>query len=83
MNDQKLREEFETWASSPDFGLRAGHFVKGDDGEYLNYPTQCYWQVWQASRAALVVELPQEEPGYMYYAPDILEAIEVAGVRVK
>lgn len=53
-----MREEFEAWASSPDFGLRAGHFVKGDDGEYENYPTECYWKVWQASRAVLVIELP-------------------------
>ncbi|WP_312601090.1 MULTISPECIES: hypothetical protein [Pseudomonas] len=34
-------------------------------------------------RAALVVQLPEEQPGYMYYAPDVVDAIEAAGVRVK
>lgn len=40
-------------------------------------------EAWEASRAALVVELPEEQPGYMYYAPDVVDAIEAAGVRVK
>lgn len=40
-------------------------------------------QAWEASRQALEVKLPQEEPGYMYYAPDIIGAIKAAGVRVK
>lgn len=40
-------------------------------------------EAWEASRAALVVTLPEEQPGYMYYAPDVVEAIEAAGVRVK
>lgn len=67
MSIEKSREEFEAWASSPEFGLRAAHFIKALDGEYANYPTQCYWQVWQASREALVIELPQivaYEAGY-------------------
>lgn len=41
------------------------------------------WFAWKESRAALVVELPEEQPGYMYYAPDVVDAIEAAGVRVK
>lgn len=55
---KKISDDFESWASSPSFGLGAGHFVKDDNGQYENYPTQCYWQVWQASRRAIVVELP-------------------------
>ena len=39
-----------------------------------------YW--WKRSRASLAIELPSEEPGYMYYAPDVVAAIEVHGLRV-
>ena len=90
-----MREEFEAWASSPAFGLRAGHFEKADDGEYLNYPTQCYFQVWQASRAAIVIELPQRWEFNAFGDPqkndsgtelehlEVVKAIEAAGLRVK
>lgn len=43
--------EFEVWGSGPEFGLTAAHFVKNEAGGYLNYPTQCYFEVWQAARA--------------------------------
>lgn len=43
------REQFEEWASSPEFGLSQAYFLKDDEGEYINYPTQCYWVVWQAA----------------------------------
>jgi len=45
---EQMREEFEAWASKG-FGLVRGHFVRGED-EYENFPTQCYWEVWQAAR---------------------------------
>ena len=97
MSNEKMREEFEAWASSPEFGLRDGHFVKGDEGEYLNYPTQCYFQVWQASRAAIEVELPiahgapRNSSSYQEGIADgfergvyrCQEAIESLGLRIK
>lgn len=58
-NTDKAIADFEAWAGSEAFGLSAAHFEKDDSGEYVNYPTQCYWLVWQASRAELVIELPQ------------------------
>lgn len=82
MSNDNMREEFEAWASSPEFGLRAGHFVKGDDGEYVNYPTQCYWQVWQASRESLVIDLPKVI-GSLMYSSDVYEAVEAAGLKVE
>lgn len=51
MNIEKMREDFKAWAMK-DFGLRDGHFVE-EDGEFANYPTHCYWLVWQASRESL------------------------------
>lgn len=45
---EQMRAEFEAWASKG-FGLVRGHFVRAED-EYENFPTQCYWEVWQAAR---------------------------------
>lgn len=49
-----IRAQFEDFGSSPDFGLSLNHFIKDEDGRYLNYPTECYWLMWQASRAAML-----------------------------
>lgn len=81
MSDEKIREEFEAWLSK-NFGMFAGHFIH-DGEEYTNFPTQCYWEVWKGSRAVIEIKLPDEQPGYQYYAPDVLEAIESAGLKVK
>ena len=51
----KMREEFEVWASQ---------FFKMDVeqwGEYVDGETQWAWLSWKASRAALVVELPDDQ----------------------
>lgn len=87
----KMKSEFEAWASSPAFGLRPGHFAKDDDGEYVNYPTQCYWQIWQASREALVIELPpkwnrltnSKMQAWDSGIEDARKAIEAAGLKVR
>lgn len=94
MNIEKIREEFEAWASSPEFGLRSGHFARGEDGEYLNYPTQCYFMVWQASRAAIEVDVPRyssdaagdwhpDNDGDSVHYPELERAIESLGLKVK
>lgn len=60
---EKMREEFESWAISC-------HMCTYLDGvEYRHQSTEWAWMAWQASRAALVVELPCSAPGgdgYMY-----------------
>lgn len=60
MHTDKAIAEFEAWASSEAFGLSPAHFAKDEAGDYINYPTQCYWLVWQASREELVVQLPDD-----------------------
>ncbi|WP_313489403.1 hypothetical protein [Stutzerimonas nitrititolerans] len=66
----KAIAEFEAWAGSEAFGLSPAHFAKDEAGDYINYPTQCYWMVWQASRAELVIELPPQVT-----AEDVREAV--------
>ena len=57
---EKMREEFESWAISC-------HMCTYLDGvEYRHQSTEWAWMAWQASRAALVVELPSDICGEYY-----------------
>jgi len=84
----KMREEFE---KSPrfrgmDFTRSATH-PEFYDSPYANGA----WDGWQASRAALVIELPDYTSPYYggdhfdecQYAADCEKAIEAAGLKVK
>ena len=54
----KMREEFEAWISH----YIGESWLKPDPvraGEYFDNGTQSMWESWQASRAALCVELPK------------------------
>ncbi|MHC8403638.1 hypothetical protein [Pseudomonas sp. TMB3-21] len=57
MND-KIRDEFEAWHR----GVVAGDppHEKYNSGDYRNQHVQRYWFGWQASREALVIELPSD-----------------------
>ena len=56
---EKMREEFEGWVKS---FIGESWLTKDKlrDGEYSDDGTQFMWDAWQASRASLVVELPDE-----------------------
>lgn len=55
----KMREEFEGWAVNTRDQFDLPFFiVKNDEGKYADYGAEMSWQAWQASRAALVVQLP-------------------------
>ncbi|WP_288082197.1 hypothetical protein, partial [Pseudomonas sp.] len=90
---EKMREGFEAWLESR-LGERSA-IVRVDDG-YLHLETEVAWQAWQASRAAVVIELPEERKTNQSHAEDRAEAfgfndgiercrevIEAAGVGVK
>jgi hypothetical protein len=79
-----MREEFEAWA--------ANHYLLGEcvtdleDGEYFDPEKQYAWEAWQASRAALVIELPDidsEGPSYVYHVDAVHAALTDAGVSYK
>ena len=71
----KMRSEFEAWAKSLPFANMERHL----DG-YLNQSINSFWSVWQASRAALVVELPS---GQALLLSDVCESLDSAGVKYK
>lgn len=55
MGKDKMREEFEAWAAENGMAI---HLARGESGLYGSPVTQRYWGCWQASRAAVVIELP-------------------------
>ena len=72
---EKMRDELEEWA---------GQFFKLDVeswGEYVDSETHWSWLSWQASRAALVVELP--EKAALMSASSVYAALDDAGVGYK
>ncbi|MDS9746597.1 hypothetical protein [Pseudomonas aeruginosa] len=56
-----MREEFEAWASSHFVDVGSGNpLKKGPNGNYGFYVVATAWKAWQASRAALKVQLPDD-----------------------
>ncbi|EPU0251426.1 hypothetical protein FA331_34275 [Pseudomonas aeruginosa] len=86
-----MREEFEAWASSHFVDVGSGNpLKKGPNGHYGFYVVATAWKAWQASRAALKVELPfpiivDEGTEFALHAYDKDEtdkALQQAGIEV-
>lgn len=91
-----VREEFEAWASSHFVDVGSGNpLKKGPNGHYGFYVVATAWKAWQASRAALNVELPKPLiaaigiEGHEQYADGwndnrdrVTEALQQAGIEV-
>ena len=69
---EKMREEFEGWCDDNGFAsdryelCDLGEKYKHLCGEYVIPDSRIMWMAWQASRAALVVELPSDISGEHY-----------------
>ena len=80
---EKMRDGFESWCLANGYTLRpaetnCGIIIEGDYG----HPTvRIAWQAWQASRAAMVVELP--EKAALMSASSVYAALDDAGVGYK
>ena len=57
---EKMREDFEEWFSEYSLPCEGDWFKRDSCGDYDSPSTYYAWMGWQASRAALVVELPPE-----------------------
>lgn len=83
------REQFEMWVKEEtgfDLWRTEYPMTEWDDQQYKCHQTNLAWMAWQASRAAIEIELPEEESlgcHAIYYAEDVIEAIEQAGLKVK
>lgn len=83
---EKMRDEFEVWYWAKLHGdrnvsLRRAVFNKTSDGSYRGLKCDTAWCAWKASRAALVVELP--EKAALMRAPSVYAALDDAGVGYK
>ena len=78
----KVREEFEAWAVNYNLAL-------ADWGNYSDRHVNNMWKSWQASRAALCVEIPTDGEAssfgnYVVFDTDDVRAmLDAAGVRYK
>ena len=82
MSNEKMREEFEAWAIEGWPGERLAKFANGD---YCGHTLNFCWLSWQASRSAVVVELPQQSgvnPDWNQAIRYCHQAIESAGLKV-
>ncbi|MGU0777988.1 hypothetical protein ACSESE_11380 [Pseudomonas aeruginosa] len=83
--EQAMREEFEAWHHA-----EFGYCVPEEEDPLAIGECVKRWRIWQASRAALRVELPKPYPA-LEYAPktkvfnitDVELALQQAGIEVK
>ena len=75
---EKIRREFEEWFYEYSLPCEGDWFKMDSCGDY-DYPsTHDAWMGWQASRAALVVDLP--EKAALMSASSVYAALDDAGV---
>lgn len=79
------REQFEEWAKSK-WDNELGDVLS--DGSYAFEPIQLQWEGWQASRAAIEIELPsKEDPANFFcevYDCDMVhESLANCGLKVR
>lgn len=88
------RAKFEEWAAvaleDTTADAIAGYRSPVEEDAYLvphsdigSVTLTSMWLAWFAALDGVEIRLPDEEPGYMYWAPDVVDAIEAAGVRTK
>lgn len=86
------REHFEQWIKEEtgfDLWRTEYPMTEWDDQQYKCHQTNLAWLAWQASRAAIEIELPDQFPGEYYldrdviYADELIEELEQAGLKVK
>lgn len=88
----KSREQFEQFIQRKFGDLIDQRVTKNGDGEYFSWDMQVAWLSWQASRAAIEVDLPPAVDGsnapfagnaWNAYRVEAVEAIHAAGIKVK
>ncbi|KPW33963.1 hypothetical protein ALO87_03097 [Pseudomonas syringae pv. apii] len=78
MSNDKMREEFEAWWLSGTYPFRVM-----DRLEDAGVSEESAQEIWQASREALVIELPKDiksMAGPLMYADDVRESVAAAGI---
>ncbi|MDK1688294.1 hypothetical protein QMT05_15070 [Cronobacter malonaticus] len=86
----KSREQFEAAIKQKYGDLIDQRVCKNGDGEYMAWDMQVAWWAWQASRAAIEIELDDKvmvedefDKGHNCAIDYCAEAIRAAGLKVK
>lgn len=82
------REQFEKFIMSVAGNVSMQTFMVHDSIYYKDAHIQGMWRAWQASRAAIEIELPErhyfcDNDGSFFAAEEIIYEIEQAGLKVK
>nr|WP_314569288.1 hypothetical protein [uncultured Pseudomonas sp.] len=89
MSNDKMREEFEAWTRRRFNGLsllRINLPGSPTDGQYEVIATRYCWDAWQASRAAVLVQMPQQSGVNLDWNQAIrycIQAVEAEGLGWK
>lgn len=87
----KSREQFHEYMLERPGAVGDDIVRKLKDGEYVHIATQLRWEAWQASRAAIEIELPENkwhpcdciDVVIAFDKDDVIESIRAAGIKVK
>lgn len=83
----KNRGEFEAWCGIAGFDISRGH-----GGDYIEFDTDESWLAWQASRAAIEIDIPSSGDAEYWiddvfqrvrFERDVEKAAIAAGLKVK
>ena len=82
---EKMRDGFESWCLANGYTLRPAETNCGIiiEGDYGNPTVRIAWQAWQASRAALAVELPANCKGMALTVDELRVVLDEIGVTLK
>lgn len=96
MNTEKMREEFEVWATASGISIvrtnQALMFANGQRravGDYIMVESVCAWAAWQAARATIKINLPSHQRIFLFAytgqeVRDIcIDELQAAGVAVE
>ena len=74
---EKMRDGFESWCKT------LGFSIDKFDEDYIIASTEWAWKIWQASRAAMVTELPANCKGMALTADELRTMLGEIGVTLK
>ncbi len=74
---EQIRDGFESWCKT--LGFNIDKF----DGDYIIASTDWAWKIWQASRAAMVAELPANCKGMALTVDELRTMLGEIGVTLK
>ena len=82
---EQMRDGFESWCLAKGYTLRPAETNCGIiiEGDYGHLTVQIAWQAWQASRAAMVAELPANCKGMALTVDELRVMMKKIGVIIK